>query len=95
VKILKRNKKKRYGFRKINPRMQTARAEQREELFAKQDICRRLLKLKSELEPFEEYQDENPALQTKQVKIVPELHMFLKLISPEARREIFGEKNNE
>jgi hypothetical protein len=35
VKTLKRDEKKMYGFRKVNPRMQKARAEQRDELFAK------------------------------------------------------------
>jgi hypothetical protein len=38
MKTLKRDEKKMYGFRKINPRMQKARAEQRKELFTKQDI---------------------------------------------------------
>jgi Holliday junction resolvasome RuvABC DNA-binding subunit len=49
VKTFKRDEKKMYGFRKVNPRIQKARAEQREELFAKKDIQRILLKLKSKL----------------------------------------------
>jgi hypothetical protein len=61
VKILKRDEKKTDGFSKVNPTMQTTRAEHWEKLFAKQDIQRRLLKLKSKLEQFEEYQDESPA----------------------------------
>jgi hypothetical protein len=35
VKTLKCDEKKISGFRKVNPRMQKARAEQREEFFAK------------------------------------------------------------
>jgi hypothetical protein len=50
VKTLKRDEKNIYSFRKVSPRMQKARAEQREELFAKQGIPRRLLKLKSKLQ---------------------------------------------
>jgi hypothetical protein len=46
VKTFKPDEHKIYGFRKVNARMQKAQAEQREELFAKQDIQRRLLKLK-------------------------------------------------
>jgi hypothetical protein len=75
--------------------MQKARAEQKEELLAKQNIQKRLLKLKSKLEQFEEYQEESPAARRKRVKIVAELDQFFKLISPKARREIFGEKSNE
>jgi hypothetical protein len=47
------------------------------------------------LTQFEEYQKENPAARRKQVKIVAELDQFLKLILPEARREIVGEKSNK
>jgi hypothetical protein len=61
VKTLKRDKKKIYSFKKINRKMQKARAEQMEELFAKQDIQRRLMSLKSKQEQFEEYQEESPA----------------------------------
>jgi hypothetical protein len=95
VKILKRDEKKIYGFRQINSRIQKARAEQREEFFTKQDIQKRLLKLKSKLEQFEECHEDSPAAQWKQVKIVTELNQFLKLVSPEARAEVFGEKSNE
>jgi hypothetical protein len=56
--ILKRDEKKMYDFRKISPRMQKAQSEQREELFTKQDIQKRLLKLKSKQEQFKEYQEE-------------------------------------
>jgi hypothetical protein len=49
VKTLRRDEQKMYGFRKVNPKKQKARTEQKEELFAKQDIQRRLLKLKSKL----------------------------------------------
>jgi hypothetical protein len=68
MKTLKHDEKKRYGFRKVNPRMQNAQAEQREELFAKQDIQRRLLKLKSKLKQFDEYEEESPAARRKRVK---------------------------
>jgi hypothetical protein len=54
-----------------------------------------LLKSKSKLEQFEEYHKESPAARKKQVKIVAELDQLLKLISPEARKEIFREKSNE
>jgi hypothetical protein len=56
MKNLNRDEKKMYDFRKVNPRMQKTRAKQREKIFAKQDIQKRLLKMKSELEQFEEYQ---------------------------------------
>jgi hypothetical protein len=49
VNTLKRDEKKMYGFRQVNPRMRKIRAKQREELLAKQDIQRRWLKLKSKL----------------------------------------------
>jgi uncharacterized protein YaiI (UPF0178 family) len=75
--------------------MQKARAEQRGEFFKKQNIQRRLLKLKSKLERFEEYQEESPAARRKRTKIVAQLDQFFKLISPEARREMFREKGNE
>jgi hypothetical protein len=42
-----------------------------------------------------EYQEESPAARRKRMKIVAELDQFLKLISPEARREIIEEKSNE
>jgi hypothetical protein len=84
-----------YVFQKVNLRMQKDRAEQRKTLFAKQDIQRRLVNLKPRLEQFGEYQEDRPAAQRKKVKIVAELDQFLKLISPEARREIFGEKSNK
>jgi hypothetical protein len=73
VNTLKRDEKKIYSLRKVSPRMQKARAEQREELFAKQGIPRRLVKLKSKLEQFEEYREESPAPRKKQMKIVAEL----------------------
>jgi hypothetical protein len=92
---LKRDEKKMYGFRKVNPRMQKARAEQRQKFCAKQVIERRLLKLKSKPEQFEEYQKERPAAPRKQVKIVAELDQFLRLISREARGDIFAEKSNK
>jgi hypothetical protein len=95
VKTLKRNEKKMYGFRKVNPRMQKARAEQREELCAKQDIQRKMLTLKSKMEKFEQHQEESPSARRKQVKIVAQLDHFFKLISPGARREIFRGENNE
>jgi hypothetical protein len=50
VKTLKRYEKTMHGFRKVNPRMQKSRAEQRGQLFAKQDLQIRLLKLKLQLE---------------------------------------------
>jgi hypothetical protein len=93
VKTLNRDEKMIYGFRKVNPRMQKAQAAQKEELFAKQDIQRRLLKPKSKLEQLEKYEEESSAAQRKRVKIVTELDRFLKFISPEARGEIFGEKS--
>jgi hypothetical protein len=71
--------------------MQKARAEQREELFAKQSIQRRLLKLKLKLHEFKKY-EESPVPQRKQVTIVAELDQFLKLISREAKGEIFERK---
>jgi hypothetical protein len=61
LKSLKHDEKKMYGFRNVNSRMQKAQAEQREELFAKQDIQRRLVSLKWRLEQFREYQEDNLA----------------------------------
>jgi hypothetical protein len=95
VNTLRRLETKMYCFKKVNPRIQKVRGERREELFAKQDIQRRLLKLKSKLEQFEEYQEESPAARRKQVKIVAQLDQCVKLISPETRGEIFRVKNNE
>jgi hypothetical protein len=95
AKILKCDEKKMYGLMKVNSRMQKARAEQREKLFAKHDIQRKLMNLKSKLEQFKEYQEENQAARRKQVKIVVDFDQFFKLISPEARGEIIGEKSKE
>jgi hypothetical protein len=54
-----------------------------------------LPKLKPKPEQFEEYQEESPAARRKPVKIIAQLDQFLKLILPEARGGIFGEKSNE
>jgi hypothetical protein len=95
VTTLKRDEKKMCGFRKVNLRLQETRSEQREKFFATKDIQRRLLKVKSELKQFDEYREKSPAARRKQVKIIAELDHFLKLISPEARRDVFKEKSNE
>jgi hypothetical protein len=95
VKTFKSNEKTIYDIRKFNRRMQKTRAEQREELLAKQDIQRRLRKLRPKQEQFEKYQEESPAARRKPVKMVAELDQFFKLILPEARGEILGEKSSE
>jgi hypothetical protein len=50
-----------YGFRTANPRMRKAQAEQREQVFAKQDTSRRLLILKLKPEQFTDYQENHLA----------------------------------
>jgi hypothetical protein len=71
--ILKHDENRMSRLKKVNPRMQKAQAEQREEPFTKQSIQRRRLKLKSELERCEECQKESLARERKQLKIVAEL----------------------
>jgi hypothetical protein len=95
TKALKRKEKGLYDFRRINPKMQKARAEYSEERFAKQDIQRRLMSVKTKLEKLPEYQEDNPITRRKQMKLTQELGQFFRLISREAREEIFGEDNDE
>jgi hypothetical protein len=62
----------------------------------KQDVGRRLMKVKSKLEQITEIQEEeSPAARKKQGKLVGEIGEFLRLISLEARGEFFGERSNE
>jgi hypothetical protein len=70
VKTLKRDERKMHGFRKVNSRIQRARAEQRKELFAKQEIHKRPVGLESKLKEFEACREDSPAAQRKQVKII-------------------------
>jgi hypothetical protein len=65
TKALKRKEKRLYGFRRVNPKMQKARAEQSEERFAKRDIQRRLMRVKTKVEKLTEYQEDNPVTRRK------------------------------
>jgi hypothetical protein len=95
MRTLKRDEKQIYGPRKINPKIQQARATKSEKFFMKQDIGRRLMKVKSKLEQITEIQEESPATRRKQGKLVEEIGEFLRLISSEARGEFFGERSND
>jgi hypothetical protein len=66
MKSLKRDEKQLYGQRRINPKMQEARAKKSGKLFMTQNIERRLMKLKSKLEEISEIQEEeSPATRRK------------------------------
>jgi hypothetical protein len=95
IKALKHNSATLYGERKINPTVQKVRSEQSERLFAHQDIRRRLAKLTSMLQEMDNYQDSTAADRARQNKVAKELEDFVKLIAPDARREIFADKDLE
>jgi hypothetical protein len=59
MKALRHKPETMYGQRKINPQIQKARAEQSEILFTKEEIQRRLVKVKSTLEQLDEYQGQS------------------------------------
>jgi hypothetical protein len=56
MKALRRKPETMYGQMKINPQIQKPRAEQSEILFTKEEIQRRLVKVKSTPEQLDEYQ---------------------------------------
>jgi hypothetical protein len=60
-KALKGKEKGLYGFTEINPKIQKPRTKQSEEHFAKQDIQRRLMRMKSKLEKLIKYHKDIPA----------------------------------
>jgi hypothetical protein len=90
MKALKKKPETMYGQRRINPLIQKARAEQSETTFTRQDIQRRLVKVKAMLEQIDESQEDSEAGRRAQIKIVGEINQFLNLIPPEARREALG-----
>jgi hypothetical protein len=49
------------GQRRVNPLIQKARAEQGDEIFAKQEIPRRLMKVKAMLDQFDRNHEDNAA----------------------------------
>jgi hypothetical protein len=53
------------------------------------------MKVISKLERIEEYQEDSPAARRKQAKLFRKFDEFVKLILPEARREIFGENSDK
>jgi hypothetical protein len=66
MRALKRDEKQLSGQRRINPKIQEARAKKSEELFMTQNMERRLMKLKSKLEEISEIQEEeSPATRRK------------------------------
>jgi hypothetical protein len=93
MKVLKLKSETMYGQRRINPQIQKARAKQSEILFTRQEIQRRLVKVKSMLEQLDEYQGESVTERRRQMNLVTELNEFVKLIAPDARREIFGDND--
>jgi hypothetical protein len=64
-------------------------------MFTKQEIQRRLVKVKMMLEQLDDSHKDSAADRRMQVKIVGEMNQFLNLIPPEARREVFGENDLE
>jgi hypothetical protein len=95
MKVLNRKPETMYGQRRVSPQIQEARAEKIETIFTKREIQRTLAKVKSMLGQLVESQNNDPAGWTKRGRIVGELYQFLNLISPEARGELFGEKDPE
>jgi hypothetical protein len=96
MKALKCDKKQLYSPRRINPKIEEARARKSEELFMKQYIGRRLMKVKSKLEQIVEIQEEeDPAARRRQGKLVEEIGEFLRVISPEARGDFFRTRSDE
>jgi hypothetical protein len=95
MKALNRKPEIMYGQRRVSLQIHKTRTEQIEIMFTKQEIRRRLAKVKSMLEQFDENQEDSPSTRRKQTKIVRELNQFLNLISREARGEIFREKDLE
>jgi hypothetical protein len=73
--------------------IQKARTEQSEIIFTKQEIQRRLVKVKTMPEQFDESQEDGVAGRRTQIKIVGKINQFLDLIPQEARREVFGEND--
>jgi chaperonin cofactor prefoldin len=92
MKALNRKAETMYDQRRISPQIQNVRAQQTVTIFAKQAIQRRLGKMKSMLEQLDESQEDSAVGRMKQTKIVGEMYQFLKLISPDARGEVFGDK---
>jgi hypothetical protein len=84
-----------YGQTKVNPLIHKPRAEQSEAIFRKQEIQRRLGKVKSTLEQLDESEENSAAGRTNQTKIVRKINLFLNLVPPEARKEAFREKDLE
>jgi hypothetical protein len=77
MKVLNRKPETIYGQRRINPLIQNARAEQSEAIFMKQEIQRRLGKVKSVLEQLDESQENSAAGRRKQIKIAGRSTNFL------------------
>jgi chaperonin cofactor prefoldin len=65
MKALNRKVETMYDQRRISPQIQSVRAQKTATIFAKQEIQRRLGKVKSVLEQLDESQEDNEAGRTK------------------------------